>query len=371
MRRQVFIAIFVVIGLAVSVNKTQAQINLQFNAMVHGRTLDGLSTVQITNINFGNVRVSLICNVKESGTNQTVVQIRTPVFEIRNGVNIIDRTTWTNSRFNFGKSQHAYQLQNTGRFGDGEFEYCFEMNIEDSKSPTLPQFYENCFIHQNQPMTPMFLVDPLDEDEFCNKRPNFLWQPPSPVPPDGRFRVILTEIRPKQDIVDAITFNSPIINQAGIPANMLQYPTMAPDLIEGRRYAWQVTLHNATSVITKSEIWTFTVKCKMDEDPTAAPSYRELKERSEGDFYFADRLLHFSLHNPYGTSPLNYSIVAIDEPAKVIKGLPALQLGAGLNKYTINLSEIKTFKHNKEYLLVVNLINNRKVELRFIYKNEQ
>lgn len=370
MKHRILNCVLIIASLFATV-ELHAQINIRFNPQVQGRTLDGLAAVEIMNVNFGNARAYLVATVKESTTSQLVVQVRTPLFDLRNGINTIDRVTWSNSRFNFGKTQLAFQLQNTGRLGDGEFEYCFEVNIEDSKSPSLPQYYENCFVHQNQPMTPMFLIDPVDGDEFCNKRPNFLWQAPAPAPPDGRYRLILTEIGPKQDIAEALAYNKPVINQAGIPVNMLQYPSMAPDLQEGRRYAWQVTLHNATTVITKSEIWTFTVKCKEDEPPAATPSYRELKDKSEGDFYIADKLLHFSLYNPYGSSPLNYSIVAVAEPGKKIRGLPELQLLPGLNKYTIDLSEIKFFRYNKEYLLVVNLINNRKAELRFIYKTEQ
>ncbi len=369
--KRIILKYIIVICLLAIPGPLSAQISIQFNPFVHGRTLDGLSTVQIMNTNFGNARGYLICTAKDATSNQLIVQIKTPLFEVRNGMNIIDRTTWGNSRFNFGKSQQAFQLQNTGRFGEGEFEFCFELNIDESKSPTLPQTYENCFVQQNQPMTPMFLVDPVDGDEFCNRRPNFMWQVPVPAPADGRYRLILTEIGPKQDIAEAIAYNLPIINQSNIPVNLLQYPVSTPDLKEGHRYVWQVTLHNASTIITKSEIWTFTVKCKEDQTPLAPPSYRELKEKAEGDFYIAEKLLHFSLHNPYGAAALNYSIVDLSQPGRPVKNLPALQMTAGLNKFTIDLSEIKEFKHDKEYLLIVKLINNRRVEMRFIYKNQQ
>jgi hypothetical protein len=67
---------------------------------------------------------------------------------------------------------------------------------------------------------------------------------------------------------------------------------------------------------------------------------------------------------------LSYSIVSLANPGSAIKSLPKLEMQAGLNKHDLNLSEIKVFKNNQEYLLSVHLANGRELKLRFIYKNE-
>jgi len=354
--------------LLISAISVRAQVAVSFSPPIYGQSIEGLAYAQIVNSSPGNLRAKLTIRVRRGGTN--VVTIVTPAFDLHPGANPVNRSAFSMARFAFGNNNVGLTASQTGKFLEGEYEYCYEVDISDSKNPTLPPVFENCFVQQLQQRTPLLLINPVDGDQFCNKRPQFIWQPPVPLPPDARFRLVLTEVKDKQDIVEAVTFNPPLVNQANIAGNTLFYPSNAPELKEGQKYAWQVTVYASQAILVRSEVWTFTLKCQQPNKDTNTVSYRELKEIDAGDFYVADTWLRFSLNNPYTAGDLGYSITSMEEPNKPIKGLPKLKLAPGLNKYDIDLSENSTFKDGKEYLITVRLVNNRVLRLRFIYKHE-
>ena len=347
----------------------RAQVTVNFSPAVYGQTLEGLAYAQIIN----NYSVPLVANVSINvrGSNGgNVVSIKIPSFPLRPGVNEISRAAFGNAKFSFGNTNAGLTVSQTSRFPEGEYEYCYEVDISESKAPSLPPVFENCFTHQLQPRTPLLLINPINEDVFCNKRPQFIWQPPLPLPPSARYRLVLAPVKDRQDIVEAITFNPPLVNQSNIAGSSLFYPANAPELKEGQTYAWQVIVYVAKTILSRSEVWTFTCKCNEDRKDTLTDSYRELKETTDGNFYFANGYLRFSFVNPYAAGDLNYTIVSMAAPGSPIKQLPNLKAAAGLNKYSIDLTENGAFKDGQEYLLRVNLPNNRRLILRFIYKTE-
>lgn len=347
---------------------TKGQVVVNFSPVVYGQSLDGLAYALIMNSTPGNLLAKVTIRVRQGSMN--VVTVIMAPFQLHPGQNEINKSAYSTARFAFGNNNYGLMVSQTGRFLEGEYEYCFEVDVSESKDPRLPPVFENCFTHLLLPRTPLLLINPVDGDEICNRRPQFIWQPPMPLPADARFRLLLTEVKDRQDIVEAITYNPPIINQANIPGNTLFYPSNAPELKEGQKYAWQVTVYVAKTILTRSEVWTFIHKCQDPKREITPDSYRELKEVDGGDFYVADTWLRFSLNNPYAAGELNYSITAMDASGKTVKGLPNLKLAAGLNKYEIDLSEKNKFKVGREYMLSVQLADNRTLRLRFIYKNE-
>jgi hypothetical protein len=347
----------------------RGQIIVTFSPTIYGQSLDGLVYAQIINTSGMGLRVIETISIRDvSGGN--VVSIKTAPFILSQGTNFISKAAFTNGKFSFSNSYSGNFLSQTGKLPEGEFEYCFQTEIIGDKPDQVPPFYENCFILQLQPMTPLLLIDPVDEDKICNKRPNLLWQLPAPLPVDAKCRVVLTEKKEKQDIAEAIAFNLPVLNQGNIFGNILQYPPGAPDLKEGHTYAWQVTVYSAKTILKKSEIWTFTVSCQEEQKLPAGDSYRELKEIDDGNFYIANKVLRFSFNNPYSKGKLDYSIESLSKPQSTIKRLPSLKMEPGLNKYELDFSENNSLKAGQEYLLTVRLANNRELRLRFIYQTE-
>jgi hypothetical protein len=346
-----------------------SQVTINFNAPVYGQSLEGLSFVQVTNSSGEDVRVTITARVRENTAGNVVTAIFVGV-PLRRGVNTIDGPSFSRGRFSFGNNYPGLTLSQTGRFPEGEYEYCFEAEITDSKTPWPVPFFENCFIQQLQPLTPLILINPPDEDESCNTRPSFLWQLPFPLPADARCRLVLTELRDKQDIAEAINYNMPLINQGNILGNQLLFPAQVPALKEGKKYVWQVVVYTGQTVLKRSEIWIYEVKCEPEKQDPVTDSYRELKETDDGNFYIAGKFLRFSFNNPYSAGVLNYSITSLTDPSFVIKDLPVLTMQPGLNKYDIDISDNKAFKKGQEYILKVMLTGNRQFRLRFLYTNE-
>lgn len=348
----------------------QGQIAVNFNAAIYGQSLEGLSFAQIINTSQETVSAKLTIRIREVEAGNVLTAI-IPAVWIRPGNNNIDRTSFANSRFSFGNNNYGMILKQSGKFPEGDYEYCFEIELAEPKAGWVSSYFENCISHLLQPMTPLLLINPVDGDEDCNPRPNFVWQPPLPLPADARFRLVLTDIKEGQDVIEAVNFNLPLINQGNIPSNQLAFPFNAPQLKEGHSYAWQVIVYVGKTIIKRSEIWTYTVKCEEVKKVTGGDGYRDLKETDDGNFYVAVKVLRFSFNNPYNNGVLSYSISRTSKDGVVIKGLPQLQQTTGVNQFDIDLSENKAFKDGEEYLLKVRLIGDRELQLRFIYKEAQ
>lgn len=355
--------------MTLAVASGKAQLSVSFNAAIYGQSLEGLSFAQITNTSSEFVVARVTIRVREVIAGN-VVTVFIPSLTIRPGISPIERQAFARGRFSFGSNDYGLMLSQSGRFLEGEYEYCFEIELLEPKAGWVTDFFEQCFVQQLQPLTPLLLINPVDGDVDCNTRPNFIWQPPMPLPADARFRLVAAELKDKQDVIEAINFNQPVLNQGNIPGNQLQFPASAPSLKEGKTYVWQVIVYTGKIILKRSEIWTYTVKCEEATKEASGDSYRELKETDDGNFYIANRVLRFSFNNPYSISNLNYSISSSAEPGISIKDMPVLKQNSGLNKYDLDLSDNKAFKNGQEYLLTVRVTGSRVLRLRFIYKNE-
>jgi hypothetical protein len=348
--------------------KLEAQITVNFNAALHGRTLDGLAFAQIMSSYQQNKYAKIKITIRENGGTATATTVMIPFLLIHPGANIINRPEFSQSNFVFSPSATGQTIKQTGRIPEGEYEFCFEVSVGDHKTQVIDDVFENCFTSQVQPLTPLVLINPAPDDESCNTRPNFTWQPPMPMQVATRFRIIVCEKEEKQTDIEAITYNIPIINVAAIPSGNLFFPPRTPDLKKDKRYVWQVTAYQDKTIVTKSEIWEFTIKCEEEKKTVDSDSYRELKEQLDGSVYYAYGKLRFSLSNPYSPGPLTYSIENLSDTKDEIKKLPELTMTSGFNQFELDLDEIRGFKADKSYLLKVKLQGNKTLQLRFVYK---
>ncbi|WP_199118235.1 DUF928 domain-containing protein [Pedobacter sp. ASV28] len=228
---------------------------------------------------------------------------------------------------------------------------------------------EQTFIHELEPAAPLNLVEPYDRDEICEQRPLLSWQPHIPLTAGAQYQVVLTEIKDRQNGIEALQYNLPIINQKGIMANLIMYPAVARDLERGKRYAWQVTAYKGNTVLNRSEVWSFTMKCP---DTTATKqlelSYRDIEDLAKGNFYMAQGRLSFILVNSYAEQPLQYAISCLTDPKLKVKNLPKKTLARGKNKVDIDLGDNRAFRQDYSYMLTVVMPNGQLKNLRFVYK---
>ncbi|MBV4358906.1 DUF928 domain-containing protein [Pinibacter aurantiacus] len=343
--------------------RTHSQVIFNFLPEVYGRNVDGLSMVQIQNLSGGKIDGKVFISVKENKSKSDVMTLMTPVFTLNAGNSNLPRNVFANSSFNFASNALASIVNQTRSFPAGEYTFCFKFVSVDKDSDD-----ESCFDGNVQPLVPLTLLSPDDKDKICQKRPPLSWQPPIPYSPSMKFRLLLTE-KKQGDAVENLLTNSPLILLDNISSTMINYPTSAPDLQEGKTYCWQVIAYQNGVTISQSEIWEFTVQCTEPAPAMPKDSYRELQSLVNGNYYIANRYLKFSFTNNYNVKKLNYAIYSTENLKEKIKNTPEVAIQTGLNKIDINLTELD-LEVGKHYLLKVMPFNEPAMEVRFIYQDK-
>ena len=345
--------------------RASAQVQMQFNPMTDGLSLDRLEDVRIRSTYPGAYMATLRITVTGPGTGP-VVKVITPPFAIRNGINFVPPQAFSGSSFTFQQSEAGFHLSQTHKFPDGEYEYCFELTLLGNENVT--SYFENCFDYVVHMTTPLLLLDPYDGEKTCDRRPNLLWQPSLPVQPGMTYTVVLMQELPGQTKTEAINFDQALLFVPNVPANTLYYPSTAPQLNLGQKYAWQVWGVQDGTIITKSEIWEFTVDCSQDTTSPSKDSYRELTDRLDADSYIAKGSIHFSFYNAYGPYTMTYGITDLSKHGVAIKHLPELHCSSGFNKFDLDLSGIGGFTSGDQYLVQVKPLEGPVLLLRFVYQ---
>lgn len=343
----------------------RCQVQLQFNAAVDGLSLDRLGNVRIVSNLPGTFQARLQINVTTTGPG-SLVKVTTPTFEIHSGPNILPASVLAGCAYTFQQSVAGIHVARTRQIPDGEYEYCFQLTLL-GVSKGANDFYEQCFDYAVHQSTPLVLVDPYDREKSCNQRPNLLWQPSLPADPSMTYTVLLTADAGNQTPAEAINFNQALLFVTDVPASSLVYPPSAPSLTVGQTYAWQVWGVKDGTIMTKSEIWTFTVDCSADTVQQSRDSYRELSEDLDAASYIAKGGIHFSFYNPYGPYILTYSITDLSKQNKAVKRLPELRCSTGYNKYDLDLTDLGGFTSGDQYLLQFKPLEGKTLLLRFIY----
>ncbi|HET9056043.1 MAG TPA: hypothetical protein VFN30_04260 [Chitinophagaceae bacterium] len=342
-----------------------AQLNFYFLPEIYGRSVDGLGSFQVQYSGADKLIGRISISVKENRSNTMVVVVTTPEVSFTTGITNFPKAVFNNSTFNFFPNGFGDIANQTRNIPPGEYTYCFRFVPIDK---ALFDEYENCFDAVIEPLVPLTLLNPAHQDTICIKRPILSWQPPLPLSPGTRFRLLLTEKKDEQAIQSLLTEN-PTLFLDNISTTTIAYPSINPELKEGKTYCWQVIAYEKGIIISRSEIWEFTVMCQESPKPDIQDSYRELKLLLNGNYYIANRYIKFAFKNDYNINKLRYSISDIEKGGEEIKHIPEIRLQHGLNKITIDLADLY-LKPGKHYMLKVYPFNEPPVEVRFIYRED-
>ncbi|PWV56697.1 DUF928 domain-containing protein [Chitinophaga sp. S165] len=345
----------------------KAQITFAFMPEIQGRTLENIYKVRMGNP-AGRQTVNLVINVTEAKSG-AVVTIRTNAFELMPGMNTVPPGAVYNSGVSFGASKIATVVKQSGFFPEGDYDYCFQLYEGNNHNSTLLD--EQCFSYNLQPFSAMQLIQPYDAEKLCDKRPTFSWQPLIPAVNGVMYRLLLVEVKGDQQRAEALRMNLAIINQRQIPMPMLLYPSLANELVEGKKYAWQVSAYKNDLLLAESEMWDFTVECeKAPVDPTPE-AFRNLEDLTKGNFYIARGQVLFAFNNTYAEADLKYSIQCLTKPDQQLKKLPKVKVARGQNQVVIDLSGKSGFVDGYFYIMDVKLPSGEQKQLRFIYKQPE
>ncbi|SFM67516.1 hypothetical protein SAMN05428949_0395 [Chitinophaga sp. YR627] len=345
----------------------KAQITFSFMPEIQGRTVENIYKVRIGNP--GNRQtVNLVINVTEAKSG-AVVSIRTAPFELMPGMNTVPPGAVYNAAVSFGSSKVATVVSQSGFFPEGDYDYCFQL-YEGGNHNGGP-IDEQCFSYNLQPFSTMQLIQPYDADKICDKRPTFSWQPLIPAINGLMYRLLLVEVREGQQRAEALRMNLAIINQRQIPLPILIYPSLANQLEEGKKYAWQVSAYKNELLLAESEMWDFTVECEKTPEETKPGAFRNLEDLAKGNFYIARGQILFAFNNSYAETKLQYTITCLTKQDQQLKKLPEVKVSRGLNQVVIEVSGKNGFVDGNFYIMDVKLPSGEQRQLRFVYKQPE
>lgn len=342
-----------------------AQTSIVFVPEVYGTTLNGLFRASIFNASGAkSVRMNITVTEARAGK---IATIQTGVFTIVPGNNIIPSGVARTASVAMAQNTTANFIRRNQYFPQGDYEYSFNIYSASSSEEII---IDQTFNNEITPPAPLDLIEPYDQDEICEKRPLLTWQPSIPKIDGLLYQVMLVEIKDKQNALEALNYNLPIVNQKGVAANLLVYPPNSKELVAGKKYAWQVSAYRDQTIINRSDVWSFEVNCQ-DTVNAVIPTdygYRDIEDLARGNNYISNGFIRFSLTNSYGPQKISYSIVCINNPSKKIRSLPALKLKAGENKINIDISRNFSFDDNYSYVMKIRMPDGTQKSLRFTYK---
>jgi hypothetical protein len=317
----------------------------------------------------------------EDAQHQLVLSAISPSFNLRQGSN---RPVFNvaSAKTQYGARPATKVLRSTGRFPYGNYIVCYRV-VDFGNGTMLGEF---CQEETVKPFSPPELVSPYNTEEITTTLPILAWKPPFP-PGTVPFEYVLrlAEVKEKQDAVEALETNAPLVNRRGIFSTSLPYPSDAPKLETGKTYAWQVSAKSGDFELGVTEVWVFQVAgiSFMPPPVGAYKSYRELKLTPDGSFNPIKQKLRFVYNNRWAapnldyesTSPptalerVYYKIYPVGKQASPVSMSSSLTLVTGINKLAINLQGVTGINNGENYIMVLRDPVGKEYYLEFTYHN--
>lgn len=339
-------------------------------------TLEDLWRVNL--ISSGQQPYSALLEIElENAQQQLVITATSPVFTVRQGVNRPVFST-TISKTRFGTNPAAGILRSTGRLPYGNYVLCYRL-LDAKNDALLGQF---CQEETSQPFSPPELISPYDREEITTTYPILIWKPP--FPPGStpfEYTIHLVEVGDRQNALDALERNRPLLSRRGINVTSMPYPGDALKLHEGKTYAWQVWAKSGEFELGATEVWTFKITNTPEMVPTGSyNAFRALQLAPSGSFNPAIKQIKFVYNNRYGAPGLKYDkpgAAGVDSvyfrlyPAgnykKPLSMTVSKTLLQGVNRITIDLQSVAGITNGKNYIMIIRDPNGKEYYLEFTY----
>lgn len=343
-------------------------------------TLDDLWRVNLISSHQQAVNAQMEVTV-EDAQHQLVLSAISPVFILLQGSSRPSFSV-SGAKMQYGTGPATKTLRSTGRFPYGNYIVCYRVTNAGNNA-MLGEF---CQEETVKPFSPPELVSPFNGEEITSTTPILTWKPPFPpgITP-FEYSLRLVEIKEKQDAIEALETNAPLVNRQGIFGTSLPYPGDAPNLESGKMYAWQVSAKAGDFELGVTEVWMFRVAeiAAMPPPVGAFKSYRELKLTPDGSFNPAKQKLRFVYNNRWGapnidyesTSPpsaldrVYYKIYPVGKQASPISMTSSIALVSGINKLAINLQGVTGINDGENYIMVLRDPIGKEYFLEFTYIN--
>lgn len=227
----------------------------------------------------------------------------------------------------------------------------------------------------SQAQESILLNMPMDSDTINTKHPLLSWSLWGELPTNTvreYYQIILVELQENQDASAGILMNTQLLRLDHLVQNQLFYPYDAPELEEGKWYAWEIQKIVDNTLAFKSETYKFYIPILPPEEPV----YYKLKVKDDGAIYdlqfgklyfeldedYFDDELKFQLYNP-NNEKIQAQAIFNQEEGQFAQEVNVKRTGSNLYELTIGSNPALGI-----YKLLVQNAKKQKYQIKFEVK---
>ncbi len=327
-----------------------------------------LWNITLSNTDNSTQFVNVILTLLQTNTNQPVLTASTKLLNLAKGVMQLNES-------NLNPIQYTYLQGSNANAGGllpiGNYTACYTVNKVFNER--YLQIAEDCQPLEVAPLSPPMLNTPDNEAILETLYPQFTWLPPTPLNlfTNLTYDLVLTEVMPGQNFMQAIQQNIPVYSAGNITNLFDNYPASRKSLDTGKAYAWRVIARNNQQFVTQSDVWTFKVKYpEQDTLITENSGYLKLKRGYEAGVAVVSDLLKIEYPNYDNDATANCTLKSLDDPGRVLSSYK-IPVKPGLNYIEISLRKSGKLEENKTYLLELKNNAGNDWSVKFLFKNEK
>jgi hypothetical protein len=211
--------------------------------------------------------VTILLNLKDAVTGQSVLSAGTRSVQLSKGIKVLALQDIQPVQYNYGASA-------VGNFLPlGSYIACYTVNRYGHE--LMEALGTECIRINIMPLSPPLLNMPSNKSVLQTAVPQFSWVPPAPMDmfDNLSYELSVAEVLEGQSAIEAVQYNTPVYVSSNVKAPYENYPSTYSGLQPGKNYAWRVTARNGDSYATATETWTFTIAADSTKINQVSASY--------------------------------------------------------------------------------------------------
>ena len=257
-------------------------------------TKDQLWNLVLTNSSNTVSEVTILMNLKDAKTGQSVLSAGTRSVLLNKGAKVLALQDIQPVQYNYGSQNLA------GNFLPlGSYIACY--TVSRYSHDVMETIATECVRLNISPLSAPLLNTPANKAVLQTPAPQLTWLPPTPMDmfDNLTYNVSVTEVMEGQSPSEAIVYNTPLFTSANIKAPYENYSSAYSKLQSGKTYAWQVTARNGDNYAAATEVWTFSLAADSTKSESTSVSYISLNNNASetGIHYLRGKELHVKYYS--------------------------------------------------------------------------
>ncbi|HEX6431135.1 MAG TPA: hypothetical protein VF008_25770 [Niastella sp.] len=236
---------------------------------------DQLWNLVLTNNSNTASEVTILMNLKDAVTGQSVLSAGTRSVLLGKGVKMLAIQDIQPVQYNYGAQNLA------GNFLPlGSYIACY--TVSRYSHELMETLATECTRIHITPLSAPLLNTPANKAVLQTPAPQLTWLPPTPINmfDNLSYDVRVTEVMEGQSPSEAIIFNTPLYTAGRVKVPYENYSPAYSKLQPGKMYAWQVTARNGDNYAAATEVWTFSLAADSAKKEPVYTTYISLNNNS-------------------------------------------------------------------------------------------